>query len=92
MGRTRPIEFAFELPQTARNRLGEQLLRLTLREEFDWRYLQSDPNFGNYLLRGPGHSSSTDDDGNDDDDYRVVLLDFGATRAYVFGRCEDRCC
>lgn len=29
--------------------MGTLLLRLTLRELFDWHFMQTDPNWGNFL-------------------------------------------
>lgn len=51
--------------QAARNRVGTLLQRLLFRELFEFRTMQTDPNFANYLYRP--------------EDGRVVLLDFGAT-------------
>jgi len=56
-----------EHPQARRDALGEQLLRLVLRELFVFRFMQTDPNFANYLYEPEGQ--------------RVALLDFGATRS-----------
>ena len=88
---TRPIEEAFRLPQDVRDRLGEQLLRLTLREVFTWRLIQSDPNFGNYLLRDSTSTNSYPDGitpHTEFDTNSIVLLDFGATREYPEGFVE----
>mmetsp|Transcript_16121 Transcript_16121/g.26334 ORF Transcript_16121/g.26334 Transcript_16121/m.26334 type:complete len:565 (+) Transcript_16121:155-1849(+) len=64
-----PIDKAANaMPQSTRNSVGRRLLHLTLRELFEFRYMQTDPNFSNYL-----YDSQTD---------RIVLLDFGATRQY----------
>jgi len=60
------------LSQARRNRLALAKLELFLREFFQWGELQTDPNFGNYRLR-------IDPEGEND---RLVLLDFGAVRAY----------
>jgi aarF domain-containing kinase len=54
------------LPQADRNRLAMALLRLCLREVFEFRLVQTDPNWSNFLYQ---HHSR-----------RFVLLDFGATR------------
>lgn len=59
------------LSQQRRNALGRSLLQLFLAEIFDWHAMQTDPNFGNYLVR-PG------DSGRD----QWVLLDFGAMRRF----------
>jgi predicted unusual protein kinase regulating ubiquinone biosynthesis (AarF/ABC1/UbiB family) len=62
----RPIDALAEAPQTQRDAAAAALIRLTLRELFDFGQMQTDPNFGNYRLAPDG---------------RIVLLDFGATRA-----------
>lgn len=59
------------LPQARRDRLGSAFVDLFLTEFFDWGLVQTDPHFGNYRVR-------TAADGQD----RIVLLDFGATRAF----------
>lgn len=59
------------LSQERRNRLGHAIMELCCSEIFVWEKMQTDPNFGNYLLRA-------DDNGND----TLVLLDFGAIRYF----------
>jgi predicted unusual protein kinase regulating ubiquinone biosynthesis (AarF/ABC1/UbiB family) len=54
------------LSQERRNRLGQNFLQLYLRELLEFRLMQTDPHFGNYLI-------------NEKD--QLVLLDFGAVRA-----------
>ena len=61
------------LPQERRNRLGEASLEIAVREIFEWGEMQTDPNFGNYLVR-----LADDENGQD----RIVLLDFGAIRQF----------
>ena len=39
------------LPQERRNQLGEASLEIAVRELFEWGEMQTDPNFGNYLVR-----------------------------------------
>jgi len=51
--------------QRERDRVGALLYRLLLRELFEFRFMQTDPNFANYLLL-PGGA--------------IGLLDFGASR------------
>jgi predicted unusual protein kinase regulating ubiquinone biosynthesis (AarF/ABC1/UbiB family) len=58
-----------EHPQQRRDRLGERLLRLVLRELFEFRFMQTDPNFANYLF--------------DPAEERIALLDFGSTRRFT---------
>ena len=50
-------------------KLGEASLEIAVREIFEWGEMQTDPNFGNYLVRLGN--------GNDILD-KIVLLDFGA--------------
>lgn len=66
-----PIDRLFDspdVPQELRNSVAERLLRLTLREVFQFHFVQTDPNFSNYIY----------DALND----QIWLLDFGATREY----------
>jgi predicted unusual protein kinase regulating ubiquinone biosynthesis (AarF/ABC1/UbiB family) len=58
------------LAQPRRDRLGRAVLDMFLTELFEWRRMQTDPNFGNYRVR-------IDENGCDD---KLVLLDFGAMR------------
>ncbi|KAA8735353.1 AarF/ABC1/UbiB kinase family protein [Acinetobacter qingfengensis] len=61
------------LPQHRRNLLGEASLEISIREIFEWGEMQTDPNFGNYLIRlGNGHDRKD----------QIVLLDFGAIRQF----------
>ncbi len=61
------------LPQPRRNEIGRAFLELFLREIFEWKELQTDPNFGNYRIRPAAHARARD---------RLVLLDFGAVQEY----------
>jgi predicted unusual protein kinase regulating ubiquinone biosynthesis (AarF/ABC1/UbiB family) len=63
-----PIESLGEagVPQARRDAVGAVLERLVFRELFEFRFVQTDPNFANYRI-----DSATD---------RVALLDFGSTR------------
>ncbi|WP_216936510.1 MULTISPECIES: AarF/ABC1/UbiB kinase family protein [unclassified Acinetobacter] len=61
------------LPQERRNQLGEASLEITVREIFEWGEMQTDPNFGNYLVR-LGNGADVHD--------KIVLLDFGAIRQF----------
>ena len=61
------------LPQTRRNLLGEASLEIAVREIFERGEMQTDPNFGNYLVRlGDGEQQPD----------QIVLLDFGAIRQF----------
>lgn len=61
------------LPQARRDKLGEASLEVTIREIFEWGEMQTDPNFGNYLVR-LGNGKEIED--------KIVLLDFGAIRQF----------
>jgi predicted unusual protein kinase regulating ubiquinone biosynthesis (AarF/ABC1/UbiB family) len=66
--RGRPFEDlrGAEHPHALRDAVGASLQRLMFRELFEFRFMQTDPNFANYLFLPEGP--------------RVALLDFGATR------------
>jgi predicted unusual protein kinase regulating ubiquinone biosynthesis (AarF/ABC1/UbiB family) len=61
-----PIEQAASEPQETRDAIATALVELVLLELFDFRLMQTDPNFANYRY--------------DPESGRIVLLDFGATR------------
>ncbi|MFT4021543.1 MAG: AarF/ABC1/UbiB kinase family protein [Acinetobacter sp.] len=61
------------LSQQRRNNLGEASLDIAIREVFEWGEMQTDPNFGNYLVR-LGNGQDIQD--------KIVLLDFGAIRQF----------
>ncbi|KAI1079358.1 ABC1-domain-containing protein [Whalleya microplaca] len=54
--------------QAQRDWIGTQLLRLCLREITEFRFMQTDPNWTNFLYNARTH--------------RLELLDFGASREY----------
>lgn len=60
------IENLGDAPQDERNRVITALIRLVLRELFDFGLMQTDPNFANFRYQR--------------DTGKLVLLDFGATR------------
>ncbi|SLN64668.1 ABC1 kinase family protein [Roseisalinus antarcticus] len=62
-----PIEDVAALPQATRNAVAGRLVDLLLRELLAFGLMQTDPNFANYRF--------------DPAQGRIVLLDFGATRA-----------
>ncbi len=68
-----PIDSAISAPQAVRNQLAGDLISLVLRELFALGQMQTDPNFANYRLAPDG---------------RIVLLDFGATRAIAPATAE----
>ena len=61
------IEAVETAPQEVRDRVARELIELTLKELFAFKWMQTDPNFANYRFQPESG--------------RVVLLDFGATRA-----------
>jgi predicted unusual protein kinase regulating ubiquinone biosynthesis (AarF/ABC1/UbiB family) len=61
-----PIEALAAAPAEVRDRAVTALIELCLRELFDFRLMQTDPNFANYRWRP--------------ETGQIVLLDFGATR------------
>jgi predicted unusual protein kinase regulating ubiquinone biosynthesis (AarF/ABC1/UbiB family) len=63
-----PIESLTDAPQTVRDRVMHLLFELLLREVFEFRLVQTDPNFANYR-----YAPVTE---------QLILLDFGATRPY----------
>lgn len=61
------------LPHERRNAIGQAAIEIMMQEIFVWGEMQTDPNFGNYLVR-------ISDDENELD--KLVLLDFGAIRQF----------
>ena len=63
-----PLDVLDDAPAARRDAVGSLLERLLFRELFEFRLMQTDPNFANYLYqRASG---------------RVALLDFGATQRF----------
>jgi predicted unusual protein kinase regulating ubiquinone biosynthesis (AarF/ABC1/UbiB family) len=63
-----PVDSLAAAPQAERNRVMTLLIGLLFRELFEFRLMQTDPNFANYSC-APATG-------------QVILLDFGATRAF----------
>ena len=63
-----PVESLVNAPQAERDRVMTLMIRLLLRELFEFQFMQTDPNFANYR-----YNPITK---------QIVLLDFGATRAF----------
>ncbi|GAB7362432.1 hypothetical protein MBLNU230_g2754t1 [Neophaeotheca triangularis] len=57
-----------DLTESERDWLGTQVLRLCLRELMEWRFMQTDPNWTNFLYNR--------------DSKKLELLDFGASRDF----------
>ena len=68
-----------EYTQATRDAVARKLLKLTLRELFTWRFVQTDPNWGNYLYDAAGNGGAG----------VVGLLDFGAAREYPRAFVDD---
>merc|ERR1719348_1351086 len=62
------IDHCVELDQMTRNFIAESILKLVFRELFLHRYMQTVPNWANFLFNP--------------DTGKIGLLDFGATREY----------
>jgi len=62
------IDNCVSLPQVTRNYIAESILKLVFRELFLHRYMQTDPNWANFL-----YNPQTN---------KIGLLDFGATREF----------
>ena len=63
-----PLDALIQASQRRRNALGAVLERLLFRELFEFRVMQTDPNFANFLYEPKSG--------------RLALLDFGATRDF----------
>jgi predicted unusual protein kinase regulating ubiquinone biosynthesis (AarF/ABC1/UbiB family) len=64
----RPVDDLVTAPQAERNRVMALMIGLIFRELFEFRLMQTDPNFANYRYAP--------------DTGQLMLLDFGATRAF----------
>lgn len=62
----RPIDALGQAPQATRDGAMQALLALSLRELFEFGFMQTDPNFANYRWQ--------------EDTGRIAVLDFGAAR------------
>ena len=62
-----PLETLARAPQNVRDRAAAELINLTLRELFEFGFMQTDPNLANYRWQ-PATG-------------KIALLDFGAARA-----------
>lgn len=63
-----PIESLINADQSTRDRAMWLLLQLLFKEIFEFKLVQTDPNFANFLFNS--------------EQRKIVLLDFGATRSY----------
>ena len=67
-----PVESLVHAPQEERDRVVRLMITLFFREMFEFRLIQTDPNFANYRYERAQDGRAG----------RLILLDFGATRAY----------
>ncbi|KAJ8377777.1 hypothetical protein AAFF_G00253930 [Aldrovandia affinis] len=70
-----PLDKADNLSQDLKDEICENILILCLRELFEFRYMQTDPNWSNFFY--------------DPQTHRVSLLDFGATRGFDVNFTDD---
>ncbi|WVO13747.1 hypothetical protein L204_101369 [Cryptococcus depauperatus] len=66
----KPLSRVRNLDQTTRDLIGTNIIRLCLIELFEFRFMQTDPNWANFLFA----SSSQP---------QIQLIDFGASREYT---------
>ncbi|XP_030632581.1 atypical kinase COQ8B, mitochondrial [Chanos chanos] len=70
-----PLDSCVDLDQETRNKICFNILQLCLRELFEFRFMQTDPNWANFFY-------------NAEQD-KVMLLDFGACREYPESFTDD---
>ncbi|WWC93078.1 uncharacterized protein L201_008043 [Kwoniella dendrophila CBS 6074] len=70
----RPLSRVKGLSQEARDRIGTNILRLCLMELFQFRFMQTDPNWANFLYSDTNNGSGQES---------IQLIDFGASREYT---------
>ncbi|XP_022052329.1 atypical kinase COQ8B, mitochondrial [Acanthochromis polyacanthus] len=70
-----PLDRCVDLDQETRNQICFNILQLCLRELFEFRFMQTDPNWANFF-----YNSDTN---------KVILLDFGACRGYPESFTDD---
>ncbi|GCC34797.1 hypothetical protein chiPu_0013273 [Chiloscyllium punctatum] len=63
-----PLDKCDSLDQNTRNKICSNILELCLREVFEFRFMQTDPNWSNFFF--------------DEEKQKVTLLDFGASREF----------
>ncbi|GCB69837.1 hypothetical protein scyTo_0010647 [Scyliorhinus torazame] len=63
-----PLDKCEDLDQDTRNKICSSILELCLREVFEFRFMQTDPNWSNFFF--------------DEGQQKVTLLDFGASREF----------
>ncbi|GAA5825951.1 hypothetical protein JCM3770_001180 [Rhodotorula araucariae] len=64
----RPLKDVLDLDQASRDHIGTRIIQLCMHELFEFRLMQTDPNWSNFLYNA--------------DSGKLELIDFGATREY----------
>ncbi|XP_072287464.1 atypical kinase COQ8B, mitochondrial [Pyxicephalus adspersus] len=70
-----PLDQCAEMDQETRNEISYNILRLCLQEVFQFRFMQTDPNWSNFFY--------------DAEVNKVTLLDFGASREFGENFTDD---
>ncbi|XP_076832837.1 atypical kinase COQ8B, mitochondrial [Brachyhypopomus gauderio] len=70
-----PLDSCVDLDQDTRNKICFSVLQLCLRELFEFRFMQTDPNWSNFFYNA--------------EDGKIFLLDFGACRGYSEAFTDD---
>ena len=63
-----PVDQITHLSQDVRNDVGRRILSLTIKELFEWRFMQTDPNWSNFIYNPVSDV--------------IALVDFGAAMEY----------
>ncbi|TIC20693.1 ABC1-domain-containing protein [Wallemia mellicola] len=64
-----PLSRAYEYDQSTKDKIGSAVMRLCIREIFEFKLMQTDPNWSNFLW--------------DKESGKINLIDFGASRPYT---------
>uniref|UniRef100_A0A4W5R619 Coenzyme Q8B n=1 Tax=Hucho hucho TaxID=62062 RepID=A0A4W5R619_9TELE len=70
-----PLDGCVDLDQETRNQICFNILQLCLRELFEFRFMQTDPNWANFFYNAEHN--------------KIILLDFGACRDYPEAFTDD---
>uniref|UniRef100_A0A673Z508 Coenzyme Q8B n=1 Tax=Salmo trutta TaxID=8032 RepID=A0A673Z508_SALTR len=70
-----PLDSCVDLDQETRNQICFNILQLCLRELFEFRFMQTDPNWANFFYNVEQN--------------KIILLDFGACRDYPEAFTDD---
>nr|XP_046149427.1 atypical kinase COQ8B, mitochondrial-like [Oncorhynchus gorbuscha] len=70
-----PLDSCVDLDQETRNQICFKILQLCLKELFEFRFMQTDPNWANFFYNAEQN--------------KIILLDFGACRDYPEAFTDD---